>query len=161
MSQSTVAVFRSSFSPCPAPPAVIPRCRTLRKDCCFVLDVLVSPAGTPGRCWAWWLGTNLRPPGVGGWLQNQLATESQVPYWPGELLWALVARCGRAASTSGSSEAPDRLDPWLPAHLRLFLWRTLSRTCRDSTGSPCAGMEEGGPAHLLQSHTDMHTHTHF
>lgn len=96
---------------------------------------------------------------MGVWLQSRLATETRVPCWPGGLLWGLAVRCGRAASRSGSSEAPDRPDPWLPFPPRLSLWRTLSRTCRGSTGSPCAGTEEGGPAHLLQDQSHTHTHT--
>lgn len=132
-------------------------CRTLRKDCCFVLNVLVSPAGTPGRCWAWWLGTNLRAPCVGVWLLSQFATETQVPCWSEELLWVLGVPCERAASMSGSSEAPGRPDPWLPAHRLLSLWRMLSMTFHDLTGSPCAGTVEGGPVHLLQDQT--HTQT--
>lgn len=149
----------SGFSSCPGAPAVIPMCRTWRKDCCFVLNVLVSPAGTPGRCWAWWLGTNLRAPCVGVWLLSQFATETPVPCWSEVLQWVLGVPCERAASMSGSSEAPGRPDPWLPAHHLLSLWRMLSTTFHDLTGSPCAGTVEGGPVHLLQDQTHTQTHT--
>lgn len=112
---SVKSSVRVSSSPALGPPAVIPACRTLRKGCCSVSDVLLSPAGTPGRCWAWRPGPNPSPLCVGVWLQSQVATEPLGPCWPEGPLWASEAPCERAASVSDSSAAPDRPDPWPPS----------------------------------------------
>ena len=47
---SVESSVRVSSSLAPGAPAVIQVCRTLRRGCCSVSDVLASPAGIPGRC---------------------------------------------------------------------------------------------------------------
>lgn len=104
-----------SSSPALGAPAVIPVCRTLRRGCCSVWDVLASPEETPGRCWAWRPGPAPSPLCVGAWPQSQAATGPLGPCWPGGPLWVSEAPCVRAALASGSSGAPDRPGPWPPA----------------------------------------------
>lgn len=110
---SVKSSIRVSSSPALGAPAVIPACRTLRRGCCSVWDVLASPAGTPGRCWAWRPGPAPSPLCGGAWLLSQAATGPLGPCWPEGPLWALGAPYERAASVSDSSGAPDRPDPWL------------------------------------------------
>lgn len=112
---SVKSSVRVSSSPALGAPAVIPACRTLRRGCCSVWDVLASPAGTPGRCWAWRPGPALSPLCVGAWLQCQVATGPLGPCWPEGPLWALGGPCERAASESDSSGAPGRPGPWPPS----------------------------------------------
>ena len=79
---------------------------------------------------------------------------------PGRLPWAWAGPRGRAVLASGSSGAQGRPGPRPPARQRRPLWTPLSWTGHGSTGSPCAGREEGGAARLLQEQPHTHTHTH-